>query len=220
MVSRSLIANNVSNAIEADNITAGFGTEVVVDNSTISNNGTGLFTFGGDVPDVSNSNIAFNPQGASGAWFSFGNNRVPHAAPRAENERALRPRCPIVAAPASYESGVWSQPLVSVAQAAILRAAPSSRAESSASSNARVFPCIDRRCSRWRSARRCQRNASCGSTRALTPRPPISDCRPRLKMHARPGRHNRRCRLSTPFLASCPCGRSEPRLRRKVTTAI
>jgi predicted homoserine dehydrogenase-like protein len=76
MVSRSLIANNTGNAIESDNISGGSGTEVALDTSTVSNNGTGLFTFGGGVLDVSNSNIAFNAQGASGAWFSFGNNRV------------------------------------------------------------------------------------------------------------------------------------------------
>jgi hypothetical protein len=57
MVSPALIANNVSNAIECDNISGGTGTEVALDNSTVSNNGAGLFTFGGAVLDVSNSNI-------------------------------------------------------------------------------------------------------------------------------------------------------------------
>jgi hypothetical protein len=78
MVSRSLIANNVSVGIDAE----GTGAEVAVDNGTISNNGTGLFTSGMIALDVSNSNIAFNAQAANGAWFSFGNNRVHrHTAP-------------------------------------------------------------------------------------------------------------------------------------------
>jgi hypothetical protein len=72
MVSRSLMANNVSVGIDAE----GSGAEVAVDNSTISNNGTGLYTSGGGIMDVSNSNIAFNAVGANGAWLSFGNNRV------------------------------------------------------------------------------------------------------------------------------------------------
>jgi hypothetical protein len=50
--------------------------QVAIDHSTISNNGTGLFTVGAAVLDVSNSNIAFNAQGANGSWLSFGNNRV------------------------------------------------------------------------------------------------------------------------------------------------
>jgi hypothetical protein len=72
MVSRSLMANNVSVGIDAE----GTGAEVAVDNSTISNNGTGLYTSGGALLDVSNSNIAFNAVGANGAWLSFGNNRA------------------------------------------------------------------------------------------------------------------------------------------------
>ena len=42
---------------------------------TVNNNGTGLFTFGAAILDVSNSNIAFNARAANGAWLSFGNNR-------------------------------------------------------------------------------------------------------------------------------------------------
>ena len=76
MISRSLIANNVSLGVDAENLSGGSGTQVALDNSTISNNGTGLFTVGAAVLDVSNSNIAFNAQGANGSWLSFGNNRV------------------------------------------------------------------------------------------------------------------------------------------------
>jgi hypothetical protein len=63
----------------------GTGAEVAVDNSTISNNGTGLFTSGMIALDVSNSNIAFNAQAANGAWFSFGN-----AASEGKAERHIR----------------------------------------------------------------------------------------------------------------------------------
>jgi hypothetical protein len=76
MVSRSLIANNTGNAIESDNVSGGSGAQVAVDSSTISNNGTALFSFGGAGLNVSNSNIAQNAQIASGAWITFGNNRV------------------------------------------------------------------------------------------------------------------------------------------------
>jgi hypothetical protein len=71
MVARSLIANNPFAGIDVEG-----DAQVALDNSTVSNNGTGLFTFGSTaVLDVSNSNIAFNAQAASGQWFSFGNNR-------------------------------------------------------------------------------------------------------------------------------------------------
>jgi hypothetical protein len=72
MVARSLIANNPFAGIDVEG-----DAQVALDNSTASNNGTGLFTFGSTaVLDVSNSNIAFNAQAANGQWFSFGNNRV------------------------------------------------------------------------------------------------------------------------------------------------
>jgi hypothetical protein len=71
MVARLLIANNPFAGIDVEG-----DAQVALDNSTVSNNGTGLFTFGSTaVLDVSNSNIAFNAQAASGQWFSFGNNR-------------------------------------------------------------------------------------------------------------------------------------------------
>jgi hypothetical protein len=76
MVGRSLIANNTGNAIESDNISGGTGTQVAVDHSTVSNNGRALFSVGGGGLNVSNSNIAHNAQIASGAWITFGNNRV------------------------------------------------------------------------------------------------------------------------------------------------
>jgi hypothetical protein len=43
------------------------GTEIALDNATVSNKGTGLFTFGAAVLDVFNSNITVNAPGASGA---------------------------------------------------------------------------------------------------------------------------------------------------------
>jgi Right handed beta helix region len=76
MVSRSLITHNTSLGIDSENVSGGAGAQVALDNSTVSNNGTGLFTFNGGVLDVSNSNIAFNAQAAFGLWLSFGNNRV------------------------------------------------------------------------------------------------------------------------------------------------
>ena len=49
--------------------------EVSVDGSTISHNATGLFTNGGAVLRLSNSNVAFNDSGVAGAVKSFTNNR-------------------------------------------------------------------------------------------------------------------------------------------------
>jgi hypothetical protein len=48
---------------------------VRVDNSVVSNNGTGLFTFGGGILRVANTDIFANGTAANGAWSSFGNNR-------------------------------------------------------------------------------------------------------------------------------------------------
>ena len=49
--------------------------EVSVDGSTISQNGTGFYTTGGAALRLSNSNVAFNDVGMNGAVESFTNNR-------------------------------------------------------------------------------------------------------------------------------------------------
>ena len=49
--------------------------EVSVDGSTISHNATGLFTNGGAVLRLSNTNVAFNDSGVAGTVQSFTNNR-------------------------------------------------------------------------------------------------------------------------------------------------
>jgi hypothetical protein len=59
------------NAVESDIA----GTQVNVDNSMMSNSGTGLVTNSGAL-FVSNSDIVNNATGASGAWTSYGNNRL------------------------------------------------------------------------------------------------------------------------------------------------
>jgi hypothetical protein len=71
MINRSVFSGNVNQGIDAE----GTGTEVHVDASVSTSNGTGLVTVGTAALRVSNSNIAFNTTGASGAWISFGNNR-------------------------------------------------------------------------------------------------------------------------------------------------
>jgi parallel beta helix pectate lyase-like protein len=71
-VKRSVIANNSTNGVDAEGAT----TEMNVDDSAISNNGTGLFTASSGVLRVSNSDVSHNTTRASGAWVSFGNNRA------------------------------------------------------------------------------------------------------------------------------------------------
>jgi len=50
-------------------------TEATVDSSTISGNTTGMFTTGGAVLRLSNSNVSFNATGVNGTVNSFTNNR-------------------------------------------------------------------------------------------------------------------------------------------------
>ena len=50
-------------------------TEVTVDDSTISHNTTGIFTTGGAIVRLSNSNVTFNTTGVNGTVNSFSNNR-------------------------------------------------------------------------------------------------------------------------------------------------
>ena len=79
----SAFSNNSNNALDAET-----STTMTADSCLISNNGgAGLFTTGGGVLKVSNSDITNNAvQAANGAWTSFGNNRVtgnPGTAPTA-----------------------------------------------------------------------------------------------------------------------------------------
>jgi hypothetical protein len=72
-IKRSVAANNSNTGVES---TAAQGvSEVHVDDSAVSNNGTGLFTNVGGALRVSNSDISLNATRASGAWTTFGNNR-------------------------------------------------------------------------------------------------------------------------------------------------
>ncbi len=50
-------------------------TDAPVDSSTISGNTTGIFTTGGAVLPLSNSNVGFNITGLNGTISSFTNNR-------------------------------------------------------------------------------------------------------------------------------------------------
>jgi hypothetical protein len=73
-IKRSMISNNVNTGVES---TASVGvTEVSVDDSAVSNNGTGLFTNVGGALRLSNSDISYNALRASGAWITYGNNRA------------------------------------------------------------------------------------------------------------------------------------------------
>jgi hypothetical protein len=73
-IKRSAVSNNTLNGLDAEGAT----TTMVVDNSLMSNNGSsGLFTAVSGTLRVSNSDIANNTtSAASGAWTSFGNNRI------------------------------------------------------------------------------------------------------------------------------------------------
>jgi hypothetical protein len=71
-VKRSTAANNTNVGLDAE----GAGTEMNVDDSAASNNGTGLFTATGGVLRISNSDISHNTTRATGAWVTFGNNRA------------------------------------------------------------------------------------------------------------------------------------------------
>jgi hypothetical protein len=69
MVSRSVMSGNATAGVEADT-----GASVFVDNTAITNNGTGVNANG--TIALANSDIAFNTTGISGATSSFGNNRI------------------------------------------------------------------------------------------------------------------------------------------------
>jgi hypothetical protein len=73
-IKRSIIAHNANTGVES---TASVGvTEVNIDDSAVSNNGTGLFTNIGGALRVSNSDISLNARRSLGAWITFGNNRA------------------------------------------------------------------------------------------------------------------------------------------------
>jgi hypothetical protein len=66
---RSVFAGNTTNGIESD-----AGGQVGVDNTVVTGNNIGLQNSG--TMSVSNSEVSFNTTGASGAFTSFGNNRI------------------------------------------------------------------------------------------------------------------------------------------------
>jgi hypothetical protein len=75
MINRSVFAGHTLAGIEAEGPAA--ATEVNINNSVSSNNGTGVQNGGGTVTiRLSNSDITFNGTGISGATQSFTNNRI------------------------------------------------------------------------------------------------------------------------------------------------
>jgi hypothetical protein len=75
MVNKSVISGNATLGIDAE--TSAGTVEVNVNDSVSSNNGTGIFTAGAASVRISNTDIAFNATGITGAGvFSFGNNRI------------------------------------------------------------------------------------------------------------------------------------------------
>jgi hypothetical protein len=69
-VTRSVFSNNKSAGIEADS-----GAQLMLDNSVVSYNSSGLSTSGGPIA-LANTDVVFNGTGISGATTSFGNNRI------------------------------------------------------------------------------------------------------------------------------------------------
>ena len=69
MLSRSVLSGNGGAGVESDP-----GSEVDIDNSVISSNGTGISSSG--TMRIANSDIAFNGTGITGPTQSFGNNRI------------------------------------------------------------------------------------------------------------------------------------------------
>jgi len=70
LINRSVFSGHKTGGIQADD-----GTELNVNNSTISNNGIGV-SAGGRIIRLSNNEISFNRTGISGPTTSFGNNRI------------------------------------------------------------------------------------------------------------------------------------------------
>jgi hypothetical protein len=69
MITRSVFSNNMS-GIQADS-----GGQMMLDSSMLSYNGTGIAANGGAV-GITNTDVAFNVTGITGATTSFGNNRI------------------------------------------------------------------------------------------------------------------------------------------------
>jgi hypothetical protein len=69
-VMRSVFSNNTTAGVEADP-----GGQLMLDNSVVSNNKTGIESNGGPVA-LANTNVSFNGTGITGATTSFGNNRI------------------------------------------------------------------------------------------------------------------------------------------------
>jgi hypothetical protein len=67
-VTRSILSRNSTAGVEGDG-----GAQIIVDNSTISHNGTGVIS--ASSVRISNNNIAFNTTAISGSAGTFGNNR-------------------------------------------------------------------------------------------------------------------------------------------------
>jgi hypothetical protein len=69
-ITRSVFSNNTTAGVEADS-----GGQMMLNESMVSYNGTGISASGGAVA-LANTDVAFNSTGISGATTSFGNNRI------------------------------------------------------------------------------------------------------------------------------------------------
>ena len=75
MITNSVFSGNVNAGVFAQS--ASGSTELNINNSVISNNGTGIQNAGGTTTvRISNTDIAFNGTAITGATSSFGNNRI------------------------------------------------------------------------------------------------------------------------------------------------
>jgi hypothetical protein len=72
---KMMIANSVVSGSSIGIDAEGANTEIFAEQTTVSGNATGLFTSGGAVLRLSNSNVAYNTTGVSGTVNSFSNNR-------------------------------------------------------------------------------------------------------------------------------------------------
>jgi hypothetical protein len=69
-----MIANSVFSGNTAAGIAGDAGSQITIDNSVTSSNGTGIQSNG--TTRISNTDISFNTTGITGATSSFGNNRI------------------------------------------------------------------------------------------------------------------------------------------------
>ncbi|MEA2942710.1 MAG: hypothetical protein QOD09_3239 [Bradyrhizobium sp.] len=70
VINRSVFSNNSTAGVEADS-----GAQLMMDNSVVSYNATGISASGGPVA-FANTDVAFNGTAATGTTTSFGNNRI------------------------------------------------------------------------------------------------------------------------------------------------